>query len=34
MGVLADWQIERDVKIEPFIKKQTAKGVISYGLNK
>ena len=31
MGVLADWQIERDVKIEPFAAQQKRPGVISYG---
>lgn len=32
MGVLADWQIERDIKIDPFVKEQVKDGVISYGL--
>lgn len=31
-AVLADWQIERDIKITPFEKGQTSKGVVSYGL--
>jgi dCTP deaminase len=31
MGVLADWQIERDIKIEPFAPQQKRHGVISYG---
>lgn len=32
MGVLADWQIERDIKIEPFAPQQKREGIISYGL--
>lgn len=32
MGVLPDWMIERDVKIEPFAPQQARPGVISYGL--
>lgn len=32
MGVLADWQVERDVKITPFVKEQVSKDVVSYGL--
>ena len=32
MGVLPDWMIERDVKIEPFAPQQSWPGVISYGL--
>ncbi len=32
MGVLADWQIERDIKIEPFAPQQKRHGVISYGV--
>ena len=31
-GVLADWQIQREVKIEPFAEGSIRKGVISYGL--
>jgi dCTP deaminase len=33
MGVLADWQIEKEVKIEPFAPAQSRPGVISYGLS-
>jgi dCTP deaminase len=33
MGVLADWQIERDVKIEPFAGEASRSGVISYGVS-
>src|SRR4051812_19108281 len=32
MGVLPDWMIERDVKIEPFAAQQHRPGVISYGV--
>jgi len=32
MGVLPDWMIERDVKIEPFAPQQSRPGVISYGV--
>jgi dCTP deaminase len=32
MGVLPDWQIERDIKIEPFAEGARRPGVISYGL--
>jgi dCTP deaminase len=32
MGILADWQIKRDVKIEPFEEGLLRPGVISYGL--
>src|SRR5262245_12817089 len=32
MGVLPDWQIERDIKIEPFAPQQKRPGVISYGV--
>ena len=32
MGVLCDWQIERDIKIEPFSPQQDRPGVISYGV--
>lgn len=31
MGVLSDWQLERDVKIEPKPAKESPKGVISHG---
>jgi dCTP deaminase len=33
MGVLADWQIEQRVKIEPFAKGSLRPGVISYGVS-
>jgi dCTP deaminase len=33
MGVLADWQIEQSVKIEPFAKGSLRPGVISYGVS-
>lgn len=32
MGLLPDWMIERDVKIEPFAPQQHRPGVISYGV--
>ncbi len=32
MSVLADWVIERDIKIEPFAPAQARPGVISYGV--
>ena len=32
MGILPDWMIERDVKIEPFAPQQSRPGVISYGV--
>ena len=32
MGLLPDWQIERDVKIEPFAANASRPGVISYGV--
>ncbi|MCS7022789.1 MAG: dCTP deaminase [Gemmataceae bacterium] len=32
MGVLPDWMIERDIKIEPFADGRHRPGVISYGL--
>ena len=32
MGVLPDWMIERDIKIEPFAPQQHRPGVISYGV--
>jgi dCTP deaminase len=32
MGVLADWQIQRDIKIEPFAAGVARPGVISYGV--
>jgi dCTP deaminase len=33
MGILADWQIEKEIKIVPFAKDQVAKGVVSYGVS-
>jgi dCTP deaminase len=33
MGVLADWQIEKEIKIEPYAASQARKGVISYGVS-
>jgi dCTP deaminase len=33
MGVLPDWQIQRDVKIEPFVEGLLRPGVISYGVS-
>jgi dCTP deaminase len=33
MGVLPDWMIERDVKIEPFAAAASRPGVISYGVS-
>lgn len=32
MGLLPDWMIERDIKIEPFATQQSRPGVISYGV--
>jgi deoxycytidine triphosphate deaminase len=32
MGVLPDWQIQRDIKIEPFAEGASRPGVISYGV--
>lgn len=32
-GVLPDWQIERDVKIEPIARGEGRRGVISYGIS-
>jgi dCTP deaminase len=32
MGLLPDWQIERDIKIEPFAEGAVRPGVISYGV--
>lgn len=32
MGVLPDWQIQRDIRIEPFAEGQIRPGVISYGV--
>src|SRR6516162_1544943 len=33
VGVLADWQIERDIKIDPFAEGTPRTGVISYGVS-
>ncbi len=33
MGVLADWQIEKEIKIEPYAPAQSRNGVISYGVS-
>jgi dCTP deaminase len=33
MGILADWQIRRDIKIEPFAESSLRAGVISYGVS-
>ncbi len=33
MGILPDWQIKRDVKIEPFADEASRPGVISYGVS-
>jgi dCTP deaminase len=33
MGVLADWQIQKEVKITPFAEAAARPGVISYGLS-
>lgn len=33
MGVLADWQIKEEIKIEPFSDQQIFQGVISYGVS-
>jgi len=33
MGILSDWLIKRDVKIEPFVESQLSRGVISYGVS-
>jgi dCTP deaminase len=33
MGVLADWQIQKEVKIAPFADRQHRPGVISYGVS-
>jgi dCTP deaminase len=32
MGLLADWQIQRDIKIEPFADGSVRPGTISYGV--
>src|SRR6184192_3887919 len=33
MGLLPDWQIKRDIKIEPFADAQARPGAISYGVS-
>jgi dCTP deaminase len=33
MGILPDWQIRRDIRIEPFAEGSQRPGVISYGLS-
>ena len=33
MGILPDWQIKRDIKIEPFEESALRPGVISYGVS-
>jgi dCTP deaminase len=33
MGILPDWHIQRDIKIEPFATEAARPGVISYGLS-
>jgi dCTP deaminase len=33
VGVLPDWQIQRDIKIEPFAEGASRQGVISYGVS-
>jgi dCTP deaminase len=33
MGILADWQIKREIKIEPFADSAVRPGVISYGVS-
>jgi dCTP deaminase len=33
MGILPDWQIQRDIKIEPFADSSIRPGVISYGVS-
>src|SRR5436309_15494315 len=33
MGILPDWMIQRDVKIEPFAEGASRPGVISYGVS-
>src|SRR5271163_2325268 len=33
MGLLADWQIEQDIKIEPFANGSHRPGLISYGVS-
>ena len=33
MGILPDWQIRRDIKIEPFADGSVTPGVVSYGVS-
>lgn len=33
MGILADWQIAKEIKIEPFAEGQARPGAISYGVS-
>jgi dCTP deaminase len=33
MGLLADWQIKKEIKIEPFAEESMRAGVISYGVS-
>jgi dCTP deaminase len=33
MGLLADWQIRKDIKIEPFAEESLRTGVISFGVS-
>jgi deoxycytidine triphosphate deaminase len=33
MGILADWQIKQEIKIEPFVEEAWRPGVISYGVS-
>jgi dCTP deaminase len=33
MGILPDWQIRRDIKIEPFAEGSVTPGVVSYGVS-
>jgi dCTP deaminase len=33
VGILPDWQIQRDIKIEPFAEGSSRQGVISYGVS-
>src|SRR5438132_4649034 len=33
MGVLADWQIKQDIKIEPFAESAPRQGQVSYGVS-
>jgi dCTP deaminase len=33
MGVLADWQIEKEIKIEPFSRSRVGQGIVSFGVS-